>query len=100
LTDSQKKIIFNKIIEDIVTLGEDSFILRDRLPTIKKIKKSFDLDKYIKELEEEITPLMILNQGINPTVSSFILQVEKLFRCILDADSEKIDKITSMLPLL
>lgn len=94
LSNAQKKIIFNKIIEDISALGEESFILRDKLPTIKKIKKSFDLDKYIKELEGEIAPLMILNQGTNPTVSSFILQVEKLFRYILDDNSAKIDKIT------
>ncbi len=95
LVDNQKKIIVNKVLDDVKALDEESFIVREKLSLVKKIKGTFDLENYVKELKEEIAPLMIINQGKNPNVSSFILKVEKLFGFILENDVEKIIKIKS-----
>ena len=90
----QKNLISEKIIASLDDLDEDSFIVRERLPAIKRIKcNAFSLEKYMDELLKEIAPLMILNLGTNPTVSAFILQTEKLFRYILDRELEKIERI-------
>jgi len=64
------------------------------MPTIKKIKSNpFNLEKYIGELDKEVSDLMILNQSSSPNISSFILQTEKLFGLILDKKVDKIDII-------
>jgi type I restriction enzyme R subunit len=64
------------------------------LHTLEKIKgESFNLEKYVKELFEEIMPLMIFKQGENVNISSFILQTEKLFSYVLDRNLEKIDQV-------
>jgi len=94
LTDNQKKIITTKIIDTIESLDENSFIVREKLNVINKLKNEpFNLEKYIQELLKDISPLMILNQGTNANVSSFILNTEKLFGFILDNKLDAIDKI-------
>ena len=94
LTDKQKKIISEKLISSINDLDENSFIVREKLSQVKRIKENpFDLDKYISELINDISPLMILNQGINANISSFILKTERLFSYILDEKYDKIEKI-------
>ncbi len=91
LDPKQKTFIENKIIEDVDALNKDSFIVREKLPIIKKVvSRKFDLKEYIEELKIEIAPLISLNPGKDPLVTSFILQVEKLFACILDENMEKI----------
>ena len=93
LDEKQKEIIKEKIFEDLNSLDEESFIVREKLQTIKKVKLGkFELEKYIEELRKEIAPLMILKQGTNPNISSFILNTEKLFDYILNKDLEFIDK--------
>jgi type I restriction enzyme R subunit len=87
----QKEFVENKIIEEVDALNKDSFIVREKLPIIKKVvSRKFDLKDYVEELKNEIAPLISLNPGKNPLVIAFILQVEKLFGYILD---EKMDKI-------
>ena len=94
LDDKQKQLISDKIMEPIDSLDGDSFIVRERLPTIEKIKEnSFELEKYVKDLMKDISPLMILCEGGNAHVSSFILQSEKLFGFVLDRNFEKIGTI-------
>ena len=94
LDDSQKRLISDKIIASIDELDENSFIVREKLPTLEKIKgESFNLEKYVKELFEEIMPLMIFKQGENVNISSFIFQTEKLFDYVLDRNLEKIDQV-------
>jgi len=93
LTDNQKKIIVEKLLTDINSLNEDSFIVREKHSLIKKLKGTFDLDKYVKELHEEIQPLMIMLHGKDPKVTPFILQVEKLFYAIVKNKLDLIDKI-------
>jgi len=94
LDDSQKRLISDKILASIEGLDEDSFIIREKLPTLEKIKgESFNLEKYVTELITEIMPLMIFKQGENVNISSFILQTEKLFGYVLDKNFEKIDQV-------
>lgn len=94
LDDAQKKIISDKIIAAMDELDEDSFIIREKLPTLEKIKgESFNLEKYVKELMEEISPLMIFKQGEGVNVSSFILRTEKLFGYVLDRDVDKMEDV-------
>lgn len=93
LDENQKKMVSDKIMEPIESLDKESFIVREKLPIIYEIEKnSFNLEKYIDELKKEISPLMILNQGTNPNISSFILNTEKLFGYVLDRKLEKIEK--------
>jgi type I restriction enzyme R subunit len=94
MADKQKKLVESKIMEEVESLDQESFIVREKLPIIKKVvSRKFDLKEYIKELKNEIAPLISLNPGKNPLISSFILQVEKLFRAILDNDQDKIYEI-------
>ena len=94
LDPKQKEFIENKIINEIDALDQDSFIVREKIPIIKKVvSRKFDLKDYINELKNEIAPLISLNPGKNPLISSFILQVEKLFRYILDEDMERIYEV-------
>ena len=94
LDDAQKKIVSDKILEPIDSLDVDSFIIREKSPAIHKIKEnSFELEKHINTLLKEIAPLMILNEGTNPNVSSFILQAEKLFGYVLDRNRDKVESV-------
>ena len=94
LDENQKKIVTEKILHDIEALGVDSFIVREKMPVINKIKEnSFNLEQYVNDLKKEIAPLMILNQGVNANVSSFILQTEKLFGLVLERKRDEIDKM-------
>jgi type I restriction enzyme R subunit len=115
----QKEFVENKIIEEIDSLDKNSFIVREKLPLInsildsvkspeisrmvvaektleygnkitKTVRQKFELKDYVDELKNEIAPLISLNPGKNPLVSSFILQVEKLFKYILDENGDKI----------
>ena len=87
----QKEYLENKIIEEVDALNKDSFIVREKLPIIKKVvSRKFDLKDYVEELKHEIAPLISLNPGKDPLVTSFILQVEKLFGFILDENMGKI----------
>ncbi len=94
MNESQKNMITDKIISSIEAIDKESFIAREKLPEIEKITGNRNnLDKYVNKLLREIAPLMLLNQGENSTVTSFILHSEKLFGYILDRNYEKIDKI-------
>jgi type I restriction enzyme R subunit len=94
LDEDQKRIITEKIITSIDELDKESFVIREKLPTLEKIKgESFNLRKYVKDLLEKIAPLMIFSQGVNVNVSSFILKVEKLFGYVLDNRKDLIENV-------
>ena len=93
LDEKQKKLITEKIMADLKLLDEDSFIIREKLSLINKLKKSFSLENYIKELNEEVAPLFLLVSGQSSDAYSFILQVERLFGYILKKDFEKIGTV-------
>lgn len=94
LDEEQKRIITEKVIASIDELDKESFVIREKLPTLEKVKgEVFNLQNYVKELLEEISPLMIFNQGKNVNIPSFILKVEKLFGYVLDSKRDQIDDI-------
>jgi type I restriction enzyme, R subunit len=94
LGSKQKKVVENKIIKDIKSLDKNSFIVREKLSIIKKVEsKKFELKEHLQELKNEIAPLMALNPSDSSLISSFILQVERLFKHILNNDNEKIFKV-------
>ncbi len=94
LNDTQKELIIEKILESLNLLDEESFVVREKLPVLYKIKdNTSDIQSFIKELLDEITPLMIFNKGINVNVSSFIVRVERLFNCILERNFDKIAEL-------
>ncbi len=94
LEDKERKVVERKIIETINSLDKKSFIIREKLPVIKKvISKKFNLKEHIKELREEIAPLLIFTPADNSKIYAFILKVEKLFNYIKEEQSDKIDKV-------
>lgn len=93
LDEKQRKLITEKIMADLKLLDEESFIIREKLSLINKIKKSFSLESYVKELNDEIAPLFLLVGGQSSDVYSFILQVERLFGYILKKDFEKMETV-------
>ena len=94
LDTQQKEFVEKKIIDEVDSLDKDSFIVREKLPIIKKVvSRKFDLKDYINELKNEIAPLISLNPGKSPLIASFILQVENLFKFILDNNKEGIYKV-------
>jgi len=123
LNTAQQEFIEQKIVKEIEALDRDSFIVREKLPLItqildsvygvggegivaesiatygnkvqKTVTKKFELKDYVTELKNEIAPLISLNPGKSPLISSFILQVEKLFKYLLDEDGEGVDEVKS-----
>ena len=94
LDTNQKKIITDKIMYDVNSLDKQSFLVREKTDVLYKVKEnSFNLERYIKDLMEEVSPLMILKPGSNPYVSMFILKTEKLFRFVLERNNEQIEII-------
>ena len=93
LGTEQRKLVEKKILKDIESLDKESFIVREKNAIIKKVVlKKFELKDHIDTLKNEIGPLMALNASDGSLVSSFVLQVERLFKYIVDNDNEKIFK--------
>jgi type I restriction enzyme R subunit len=94
LSEEQKMIIAAKILASIDALDQESFIIREKLPVLEKLKgEAFNLQNYVKELMQEVKPLLVFAQGSNVNVASFILQVEKLFGYVLESKKEAIESI-------
>jgi len=93
LNKDQKEVIGEKIIATINSLDKKSFMIREKLPIIKKvISKKFDLKKHIKELKEEIAPLLILSPGEDSKISSFVFKIEKLYFALIESNQDLVDK--------
>ncbi|MEK6816488.1 MAG: DEAD/DEAH box helicase family protein, partial [Nanoarchaeota archaeon] len=55
LDPKQRSFIEDKIIEEVDALNKDSYIVREKLPIIRKlVSRRFDLKEYLKELKNEI----------------------------------------------
>lgn len=94
LEDGERKVVEDKVIETVNSLDKKSFIIKEKLPIIKKVvSRKFDLKEHIKELREEIAPLLIFTPADNAKIYAFILKVEKLFDHIKEEQFDKIDKI-------
>lgn len=94
MTEKQKEIIVNKLLNSLKELDKDSYLVREKRPLLEKINKNkFELEKYVNELNSEIAPLMIIAKSESPHIASFILQSERLFGYILKNNFEKIDVV-------
>lgn len=94
LDEEQKSLINGKVSDTIEELDETSFIVREKLSAIEKMKANkFNLDDYIQDLYDDISPIIITTHGIDPRISSFILQVERLFYHVLDNNKTSIGEV-------
>jgi len=94
LDEKEKKVVEKQIRETIKTIDLESPLVLDKKEMIKKVISSkFDLKKHIKELKEEIAPLLIYSPSENSKVYSFISKCVKLFDYIKENDKEKISKV-------
>lgn len=98
LTDDQRKIITDKILNTLESLDKDSFLVREKIDVIERLENEPDhLNEHIKELRTDISPLMIINQGTHPYISSFIFTTEKLFQLIIERRVNGIKKIKELI---
>jgi len=89
LDKKEKQIVEKQIIETVKSIDYDSPMVLEKKNVIKKlISKKFDLEDHIKELREEIAPLLIYSTSENTKVYSFISQCLKLFGAIKDNDKD------------
>jgi len=91
LKDKQKEIVSKEILDSVKEIDIDSPMVLEKKHIIKKVvSERFDLDKHIKELKEDIAPLLIYSKSENAKVYSFVLKCVKLFDAIKEGDKEKI----------
>ena len=94
LDERQTKIVSDFILKKIEALNKDSFIVRERRDAIDKIEANkFSLKKFIKELKDDIKPLMKFEQGGNVRASSFTSKSMKLFGFILENKLDNIEGV-------
>ncbi|MEM4605946.1 MAG: DEAD/DEAH box helicase family protein [Candidatus Pacearchaeota archaeon] len=94
LNPREKEIIEGHIIERIGKIDTKSFIVRDKIPIIKKIvSKQYDLQKHIEEIKKEIAPLLKFSEFGDGKVQTFISNCIDLFKYIKESDIEGISKV-------
>jgi type I restriction enzyme R subunit len=94
LDKEQKELITGKVAQTIDELDMDSFIIREKIAAVEKMKANkFNLDDYIQDLYDDISPLIVTTHGIDPRISSFILKVEGLFYFVLERKLEQIGEV-------
>src|SRR3989338_239330 len=94
LDEEEKRIIEKQIINTIKEIDIESPLVIEKKNIIKKIVSSkFDLKEHIKELREEIAPLLIYTPSENVKVYGFISKCIKLFEHIKENDKAKIGNI-------
>lgn len=94
LTDKEKKIIEEHVVEKVNKIDQKSFIVRDKVPIIKKVvSEKYNLEEHIKDLEDEIAPLLQFSEFGNGKVQTFISNCTDLFLYVKEGNKEGIDKI-------
>ncbi|MEK6823979.1 MAG: DEAD/DEAH box helicase family protein [Nanoarchaeota archaeon] len=94
LNEKEKKIIEKQIINTIKEIDLESPLVLEKKEIIKKIVSSkFDLKEHVRELREEIAPLLIYTPSQNAKVYGFISKCVKLFDYIKENDKEKIGNV-------
>lgn len=94
LTEKEKKIVEKQVIDTIKEIDLYSPLVLERKDVIKKVISSkFDLKEHLREIKEEITPLLMYSPSANSKVYSFISQCVKLFDYIKISNQEKISKV-------
>lgn len=94
LDEKERKIVEKQIMDTIKEIDIESPLVIEKKDIIRKIVSSkFDLKEHVKELREEIAPLLIYTPSQNTKVYGFISKCVKLFDYIKENDKEKIGKI-------
>lgn len=94
LDEGEKLVIESEIRKAVKAIDADSPFVLEKKGMIKKVvSKKFDLKEHVKELREEIAPLLIYSKSENLKVYSFISKCVKLFDAIKEDDKDKIGKI-------
>lgn len=94
LDKKEMKIVEKQIKDTIKEIDVDSPLVIEKRGRINKVVSSkFDLKEHIKELKEEIAPLLIYTPSENSKVYGFISKCVKLFDYIKANDREKIGKV-------
>ncbi|MBL7147752.1 MAG: DEAD/DEAH box helicase family protein [Nanoarchaeota archaeon] len=93
LSNEEKNIIENRIIESINKIDQKSFIVKPKIDIIKKVvSKKFDLKKYIEDLKKHIAPLIRFTEFGDGNVQTFISHCVDLFKYVKEEDTESIMK--------
>jgi type I restriction enzyme, R subunit len=91
LKGKQKEIISKNILEAIKEIDIDSPMVLEKKDIIRKVVSAkFELENHIKELKEEIAPLLIYSKSENSKIYTFVLKCIKLFEAIKKQDNEVI----------
>jgi type I restriction enzyme, R subunit len=91
LNKKEKEIVSKNILETINEIDIDSPMVLEKKNIIKKVVSAkFELEKHIKELKEEIAPLLIYSKSENSKIYTFILKCVKLYEAIKSEDKETI----------
>ena len=94
LTPKEKEIIEEHIIENVSKIDQRSFIVREKLPMIKKIvSRRYDLGKHIEEIKKEIAPLLKFSEFGSGKVQTFISRCVDLFKYVKERKIEEIKKV-------
>ena len=89
LNPEEKQIIENNIINKIEKIDQRSFIVRGKIPLIKKVvSKKYNLEEHIKEIKEEVAPLLKFSEFGDGRVQTFISNCVDLFSYIKDNNPE------------
>ncbi|MBS3077007.1 DEAD/DEAH box helicase family protein, partial [Candidatus Pacearchaeota archaeon] len=93
LDDKEKKIVEEHIIDRIKKIDQKSFIVRDKVPMIKKVvSREYDLTSHIKEIKSEIKPLLKFSEFGDGRIQTFISHCSDLFRYVKESDIDAISK--------
>ncbi|MCL5018668.1 MAG: DEAD/DEAH box helicase family protein [Candidatus Pacearchaeota archaeon] len=91
LSNDEKDIIENRIIDEVNKIDRKSFIVKPQVEIIKKVvSKKFDLKEHIEELKKEIAPLIRFTDFGDGRVQTFISHCVDLFSYVKEENNEAI----------
>lgn len=94
LTDKEKEIIEKHILNEVRKIDQKSFIVREKIPMIKKIvSKKYNLVEHLEEIQKELSPLMKFSDYGNGKIQTFISKCIDLFRFVKEGDEEAIESV-------
>jgi type I restriction enzyme R subunit len=94
MDSEQRDVLAKRFYEDIEALGEETFKLQEKLDLIRELKgKEVIYANHINELEDDISPLMMLRTMGDSRVASFISDCERLFGYVLNKDFDKVEGV-------
>jgi len=94
LYKKEKNVVEKQIMNTIKEIDIESPLVIEKKDVIKKIVSyKFDLKEHIKELKEEVAPLLMYTPSQNTKVYGFISKCVKLFDYIKEDNKEKIGNV-------